>query len=137
MKTIRFVVNRTPQAASITKHIEGAEKEFKPRVVEIFRRGYASIDSKIDLFLHGSIDAYRNSADLDGIEMPEILIEGHTLSIRDPTLSECVRLIKRLVKTLEEVCDATDINMEAGRACKEADELIERYEGKRTNTESP
>jgi hypothetical protein len=137
VKTIRFVVNRTPQGASITKHVEGTEKKFKPRVVETFRKGYASFESKIDWFLHSTIDAYKNSAAIDGVEMPEIVIEGHTLSVRDPTLSECVKLIKRLVKALEEVTDATDINMESGRACKEADDLIARYDGKHINEETP
>jgi len=122
-KTVLFEVQYTTATAVVTQSVIGSER--KPQT-KLFRMGYADRRCKVDQWIHSRIEAYREMALTDGIQIPEFQIVGHTLSRKRATVQELVVAIKQLITAVESITDVTDINSDIGRACERADDVLAR-----------
>ena len=118
-KTVTFTVRTTECGCTVTRELNGRTETKRFR-----KSGYAGAIHTADKWIHERIDTYREAREVDGIQMPEVIIVGHKLSVRPPKRSQLTNMIRRLVDMLDQKCDTTNPDNELGRLCDEAEELI-------------
>lgn len=122
-KIVKFDVRYTEATAVVSQTVVGSE--MKPRT-KLFRMGYADRRCKVDQWIHGQIESYREMALTDGVQIPEFTVVGHKLSVKRPGVRELVDTLRTLMKAIEDITDVTDINSDIGRACERADDVLSR-----------